>query len=498
MGVERTLAELLGALQGKATIPPGAEKVVVRGITDDSRGVRPGFLFVAVPGIRQDARAFVDDAVRAGAVAVLTAPPAPDSTAPVVLVPDVRWALARLAASWYDNPSEQLRLVGITGTVGKTSVLAMLDRIMGEDGHPVGTIGSLGIRVPGSERDTDNTTPGSLVLHRSLREMADAGLRTAVMEVTSHALAQQRVADLRFAIGVFTNLIMLEHLEYHRTFADYVAAKIRFFDHLARGTPIVYAAGDRALDALVRSRPLHAIGCGADDGAVVHIGRGEQTAAGTRMQLTVREEIPTTEGGNFGPGRIDVRLPLLGRPNITNAALAAAAALCLGAHQTSVARGLESMRAPRRRMQVVRDAAPLVIDDTVGHPDSITAVMELAEAMPHRRLHVVFAVRGRRGPAINQRDAEALAIWMRRVPIDRLVVTSSEDSADERNRVDSEEEAAFLSCLQRETVQYEHVPRLADAITRGAEGAGEGDIVLLLGAQGMDGGAELMLERFGA
>jgi UDP-N-acetylmuramoyl-L-alanyl-D-glutamate--2,6-diaminopimelate ligase len=143
-------------------------------------------------------------------------------------------------------------------------------------------------------------------------------------------------------------------------------------------------------------------------------------------------------------------------------------------------------------MQVVQRTGPVVIDDTVGHPDSITGIFEVVQRVRHQRLHVVFGIRGQRGPIINQRDAEALEIWFRKVPVHTLVVTSAADTADERNSVEESERAAFVTVLERAGLPHRHTDRLEDALQLVKDTAGERDLVLLLGAQGMDAAADLL------
>src|SRR5690606_1152079 len=142
---------------------------------------------------------------------------------PLVVVPSARQALAELAAIWHGYPARALRMVGVTGTLGKTSVLKMLEAILRTAGRRIGTIGSLGVGLPGRDEPTGYTAPDPLLLQRSLRRIADAGCDLAAMEVTSHALDQKRVHGIEYGLGVFTNLVPLEHMDYHRSFRRYAA-----------------------------------------------------------------------------------------------------------------------------------------------------------------------------------------------------------------------------------------------------------------------------------
>jgi UDP-N-acetylmuramoyl-L-alanyl-D-glutamate--2,6-diaminopimelate ligase len=180
-----------------------------------------------------------------------------------------------------------------------------------------------------------------------------------------------------------------------------------------------------------------------------------------------------------------------GGSGLYNGALAATAALCAGAPAQAVREALAAFPPPPRRMQIVHDGDFTILDDTVGHPESVSALFRVVRRIPHRRLHVAFAVRGRRGIEINRQIAKSLAIWSRRVPLSTLVVTSSVEAADERNRVDEAERAVFVEPLHAAGLPVVEAARLKDAVHQVLDRARDGDLVLLLGAQGMDRGAPI-------
>lgn len=501
----RSLCELLAGLGGRIGGPPAVDAPVT-GITADSRAVVPGHLFVALPGTRTDGGSFIHESVRRGAVAVVAEKRADigergedDQSArppvPLILVDDARAALADLAAAWYGHPGDRLTLVGITGSLGKTSTLSMLHAILEAAGLRFGTIGSLGIRIGDEVRTSRLTTPGPLRIHRALDRFLACGARGAAMEVTSHALDQRRIHGLEFGLGIFTNLVPLEHRDYHGSFRAYVEAKRRFFDHLRPGARLVRPSGDRGIASLCRGRAVFPVLCGRGGHVTVRIDRLLVDRGGTRVTLAVRSALSTLDGRTVPPGRFPVELRVLGRPNVANALLAAAAGLCLGAETDTVADALSRFPAPWRRMQIVHRGRFTVLDDTVGHPDSISAVFDVAGRIPHRRLHVVYAIRGRRGEEINRRDAETIAIWARRVPIRTLFVTASRDATDEVDRVAAGERDVFLATLRRYGMSWEYREALESAVGAALDAAGDRDLILLLGAQGMDRGGELVRSR---
>jgi UDP-N-acetylmuramoyl-L-alanyl-D-glutamate--2,6-diaminopimelate ligase len=487
MALSRLLAD--ADVDGAA---PGADPFI-GGITANSDEVERGFLFVAVQGTSRDGHDFVQEAVSRGAAAIVAEREMAGLGVPTVRVADGRMALGKLASAWYRFPASEIQMVGITGTLGKTSVLAMLEAAMHASGMPIGTIGSLGIHAPGGERDTGHTVPGAPVVQAALRELVDHGFGSAAMEVTSHALDQERVHGITYDLGIFTNLVPLEHAEYHGTFADYVRVKRRFFDHLAPDAPVVFDWSDRSVRGLVRAEGVRGIGCGSSSRARVRTGVAAVSHEGTRLLLEIRRPFEGLHG-TVGPLRLPLELRLLGESNVSNAALAAAAALCLGADPSAIARALRDIEPTPRRMQIIHRGRFTVVDDTTGHPDSVSAVFQVAERLEPRAVHTVFCIRGQRGTRINRRLAEALAIWSVHVPLRTLVVTTSDDGADERNRVTRREREAFVSALAGRGIPFVEESRMEAAVRSVVEAARDGDLVLLLGAQGMDGAAGVALD----
>jgi len=308
------------------------------------------------------------------------------------------------------------------------------------------------------------------------------------MEVTSHALDQKRVHGLTFDLGIFTNLLPLEHLDYHGSFAAYVATKTRFFGQLKPRAGIVHSGDDPVVAELLRERELAGISCGRGPQNDLCIEELSCTPKGTRLVLRSAGGLSLLEGGRTPPLEIPLRLRMLGRTNVQNAALAATAALVLGVPVGSVRRSLARVPPARRRMEIIHSKEIDILDDTVGHPESIGALFETVESLGHRRVHAVFAIRGSRGPEINEQEAQSLAIWAGRVRFSTLLVTCSSDSADPRNRVEASERAAFLEPLDAAGVTYEIRDRLDEAIVHVLTRTEKGDLVLLLGAQGMDEG----------
>jgi UDP-N-acetylmuramoyl-L-alanyl-D-glutamate--2,6-diaminopimelate ligase len=476
-----------------AGIPLAGRDVEITGIATDSRTVNPGELFVAVPGSNSHGMAFVPAALERGAVAVCGSGPVPG--VPTLLSGNPRRALAALAAAFHGFPAHELPLIGITGSLGKTSTALLLEAALREGGMHPGVIGSLGVRFDGESRDTGMTTPEATEIHASLRRFVDSGAGVAVMEVTTHAIVQERVAGLLFALGIMTNLVPDEHLEYHPTPEHYIRTKARFFDLLAERASLIINCDDETVRSLTASlhRPIiHVSGAGTADAHVqargVTLGSG-----GSTFEIAVNKPILRPDGSSIEPIAFPVELSLLGRQQVTNAVLAATAALLTGVAPDAIRRAYATMPHVRRRMEVVHARDPVVIDDTVGNPASIRAVFETAASIPSRRTFVVYAVRGSRGLTINKCNAEALAECLQAQPA-TLVMTPSDDTADDRNRVTDDEWTTVIATLREHGIVFRAEETLRTAVASVVNEAGPGDLVLLLGAQGMDAGAEVALE----
>lgn len=480
----------LSALAGALGIPLSGEDREITGITLDSRQVQPGQLFVAIPGANADGTRFIPDALARGAVAVC-AVRAWDG-APTLVVADPREALARLASEFHGHPARDLRMIGITGSLGKTSTALLLETIIGATGEKVGIIGSLGIRFGGHVVETGMTTPEAPAIHGSLRYFAIQGAGTSVMEVTSHSILLKRVEGLEYDLGLLTNIVPYEHLEFHPTPEHYVATKTRFFGMLKPGAPLIVNDDDPTAREVSTGldRPVIGVSLRTRPTSAVHAQRVVMGVDGSSFALNVRGPLPMLDGGEVAPLTIPLALPILGRQQVANAALAATAALIAGIPAETIAFALAGVEPMHRRMHILYDEGPVLLDDTVGNPESIRAVFEAIRSIPHHNLRVAYAIRGSRGTEVNERNAEALAREIEPA-IATLIVTASEDHASERDRVEDEEREVVLKTLEARGVPFTYEPTLEAAVTRAVTGAARGDLIALLGAQGMDKGGEI-------
>lgn len=488
-GLGRPLGDLIGRLEARGllrSVLPGAiapGRVEVRGVTQDSRAVRPGSLFVAVPGQHHDGHDHAGEAVAAGAVALVLERAMPLPGVPQVLVPAARPALASAAAWFEGDPSYRLGVVGVTGTDGKTTTAYLVRAMLERCGLAAGMVGTIDVVVGG--RSLGNparaTTPEAPELQSLLRGMVEAGDRFAVVETTSHGLAQERVGDIAYDVGVFTN-VTSEHLELHRTTEAYRAAKRRLFERLAIG-PANPDKGHGKHAVINRDDPWADLFVSAaqEAGATLHLyGSGPAGEAGIRVTslremrggLVVGVETPRWQG--------EVPLRLAGRFNAHNALAAIGVGEALGLDPRAMREGLSSLERVPGRMELVDAGQPFrVVVDYAHTAEALGKALGELAPLASSAGGGLIAVFGSAG----DRDVEKRAV-MGRVAGERcrLVVLTDEDPRTEErmailDRIASGAETAGRT-RGRDLLL---IPDRAEAIATALGMARPGDVVLLAG-----------------
>jgi len=363
--------------------------VEIKGIKSDSREIEPGDVFVAIRGVDDDGHRFVGDAVRRGAAACVTEEPLDTGKAANVVVTDSAKALAVLASEIYKNPARDLRLVGVTGTNGKTSTAHLLRAICAES-SAFGIIGTVGHGSGNRLSAAVHTTPEPITLHRLLADMKKDGCVGVVAEVSSHAVRQQRIWGLDFEIGMLTN-ITRDHLDYHSTMDDYIDAKREFCysliaedRHKKPGT-LVYSLDNERAREIGNGFPGKAVSTSVRELADVYATDVRATLRGTRFVL------------HAGKEEIAIDLKLLGSFSASNAVMAAAAGSLLGIELDRIKSGLESVgKVPGRFEALGGGGKPRAIVDYSHTPDSLERTLEFCRALGPQRLIVVFGCGGDR------------------------------------------------------------------------------------------------------
>jgi UDP-N-acetylmuramoyl-L-alanyl-D-glutamate--2,6-diaminopimelate ligase len=433
-----TLRDLMG---------PGAPAVEISGLAYSSQSVTPGALFFCVPGFRSDGHDFAPDAVARGAAALVTERRL-DLGVPEIVVDDVRAAMGPAAARFYGDPTAELDVVGITGTNGKTTTAYLVRHLLEAAGRQTGLLGTVKRVVGGIEEDVERTTPEAIDLQETFRRMLDGGDRAVAMEVSSHALELGRVAGIRFACRVFTNLTQ-DHLDFHETMEAYFAAKRRLFEEPGPAVVNVDDEYGRRIAAEVDS-----VTFGIENDADYRARDIDFDVNGSRFTL----ETPD--------GELRIDSPLAGLFNVQNLLGAIAAVRSLGVEEIS----LEGFGRVPGRFEAVDEGQDFgVLVDYAHTPDSLENVLRAARELARGRLHVVFGAGGDR-----DRGKRPLMGDAARRLADRVLVTSDNPRSEEPGAIIDEVMEGAGPDAEREVDRRR-------AIARAIEEAEPGDIVVIAG-----------------
>ena len=456
------LMELAAVLPG-AEIVPAIRDIDVARVTSDSRAVRPGDLFVAIRGAKADGLAFVEDAVRRGAVAVVSDQPAPSGVSvPWLEVAEPRRAMALAAALLNGNPAEKLVLAGVTGTNGKTSTTTLLEAILARRYGKAGFLGTIGYRTPRRSLEADRTTPEAPVIQALLAEMVADGAKAAALEVSSHALSLDRVAGCRFDVVVFTNLTR-DHLDFHGDMEGYYQAKKLLFGLRKPGACGVVNADDafgRRLLAEVAPPVASFSVAGAP---------AEFRAEAVRCDLSgVAFDLV------YPGGRLTVASPLLGRFQLANLAAAATAALCLGIPAADIVVAVAGVvNVPGRLERVEAGQSYPILVDYAHTPDALERLLQAVRELTDKKILLVFGCggdrdRGKRAPM--GEIAGRLA--------DIAIATSDNPRTEDPEAILREVEAGLVASG---ATKYLKVVDRREAIRQAIELANPGTVVVIAG-----------------
>lgn len=426
-------------------------------ISDDSRNVVPQSLFIAVRGSMRDGHDYLDRARQLGASAAMVEDPS-RTTLPSLIVREGRKAAAVAAGAAYGDPSRELRMIGITGTNGKSTTAGILRHLLDSRGSRAASIGTLGVLfgsdaevVPGG---AELTTPGPVELQRVLRDLVNRGVKTVAMEVSSHSLDQRRIDGLSFDAAVFTNLTR-DHLDYHQTMEAYFAAKSRLMDYLTPDGAAAINVDDHNWEALPDSRKKILFGLSA------------------RAQVRGTDVIFSPSGSewnlNHGGDQAHVSLPLIGDVNVHNALGAAAVGITFGLTLQEIANALAELPQVPGRLEVIAQN-PTVLRDYAHTPDAIERALASVRPFTSGRLILVFGCGGDRDRGKRPEMGKAAE-----TAADLVIITNDNPRTEDPEQILDDIEDGMKSG------HHIRITKRKAAIQRALEEARDGDVVLLAG-----------------
>ncbi len=439
----------------------GDKNVTVTDITNDSRKVGKGWLFIAVRGVNVDGHNFIEQVVKAGASVVVCEEAPADRPANVlfVVVEDSAIALGQLASNWYGRPSENLKLVGITGTNGKTTTVTLLHRMATKLGYKAGLLSTVRNIIGSREIEATQTTPDPIQIHRLMAEMVEIGCDYCFMEVSSHAAHQHRIAGLKFAGGIFSNLTQ-DHLDYHKTFADYRDAKKMFFDGLDKDAFAVVNIDDRNGMVMLQNCKAH-----------------KHTYALKSMSDFKCKVIESSfEGMQLNIDGVDVWTSFVGKFNAYNLLAVYSASVLLGFDKTEVLTVLSTLGAVDGRFQCIRSkSGKTAIVDYAHTPDAIENVLNTIKNVTEGE-HQIITVTGAGG----NRDKTKRPI-MASIAVqlsDKVILTSDNPRNEKAEDIIADMKAGVQPPL---TSKLLAITDRTEAIRTACMLAQPGDVVLVAG-----------------
>ncbi|MBU5467739.1 UDP-N-acetylmuramoyl-L-alanyl-D-glutamate--2,6-diaminopimelate ligase [Virgibacillus sp. MSJ-26] len=430
----------------------------------DDRKVNDGSLFICIQGFTVDGHDYAENAVKRGAVAVV-AEKELSLPVPVIVISDTKRALAMLAAKFFDNPTKNMSLIGVTGTNGKTTITYLLEKIFNHDMKKTGLIGTIQMKIGEKEYPINNTTPDSLELQTNFKKMVDANVDQAIMEVSSHALDQGRVFGCNYDIAIFTNLSQ-DHLDYHKDMDDYLRAKSLLFSQLGNtyGTSKKYAIineDEKASGLLKKSTAQHLITYGIKNKSDVMASNIELGITQTKFTL----ETPV--------GNVDILSRLIGNFNIYNMLAAASAALAREVPLNVIKEALEVVTGVNGRFEpVLADQPYAVIVDYAHTPDSLDNVLETIKGFAKRNIYVVVGCGGDR-----DRTKRPLMAQIAVKYADKAIFTSDNPRTEDPEEIIKD----MVTGLNKDALNYHVVVNRKQAINEAINMAKEDDVILIAG-----------------
>lgn len=468
------------------------EDFEIQAIAYHSKKATQNSIYVAIKGFISDGHKYIEDAMNNGAKAAIVEEFV-DINIMQIKVKNSRRTLSLISDIYYNSPTKKMKAIGITATNGKTTTSFLVENILRNANIKTGLIGSVMNKIGDKVEIAELTTPESLDLQERFYEMQKQNIDTCVMEVSSSALELYRVYDVDYDIVSFANLAR-EHIDQHGSFKNYWMAKSSLIKDAKEGAVAILNVDYDMIASLKYNTRADVITFSINGNkADVSCDNIELVGGRARFRVNIEEDIKF-RNANISKDVFDVELNIPGYHSIENAMASICIALAYGIEKEVILKTLKEFKGVERRFEFIYEGDYLIIDDHFANLKNINSTLESISDMPKNRFHIVYAIRGNRGPTVNRENAKALISWKDRLGIDKVIATRSIGNVTKKDEVKPIEEEVFREEITNAGIPLEIYDTLYDAIKKAIDEAQKGDIILLAGCQGMDMGAKIALD----
>lgn len=488
------LSRLLKSIEIENNLVTELEDMEIQGIAYHSKKAISNSVFVCVDGYKVDGHDYLHDAVKNGAIVAVVEKIQDNISIPQFLVKDSRLALAQLGSVFYNNPSEKLKMIGITATNGKTTTSYMVNSILKNAGLRTGLIGTVAINIGEISIQSELTTPESLDLQYYLNEMVEKDVSHVCMEVSSAALEMKRVSTVDYDIVALNN-VSREHIDTHGTFEKYWEVKSSLITNASSDSLAVLNLDSFYSASLVNQTNAKVVTYSVENqNGDIQCKNLDLTTGRAVFTVEIRKPI-VVDDITYEPGEFNIELSVPGMHSVYNAMSAITIGLLCGASIATIQQTLKRFSGVPRRFEFIYEDDFIIIDDHFANPGNIDVTLETLKYMEYENLQMVYAIRGQRGAAINKENAEAIIKSAQALNLKEIIATRSASHVTSKDVVTDEEVEAFVEVMQKENIKVEVYEELPDAIQLALSKTEKKDLVLLAGCQGMDYGAGIALDR---
>lgn len=472
----------------------GEKDLDIRGIAYNSRDVKEGYIFVCIKGYQTDGHRYIPQAIENGAAALVVEDIQENCSVPQFCVENGRHALAALSDEFYNHPSKDMKVIGITATNGKTTSSFMTNSIFEKHGLKTGLIGTVVVKFGKSSDASKLTTPQSLDLQRYFSEMKKDRVSHVTMEVSSAALQLNRVDNVDFDIVSLHN-ISRDHIDLHGSFEGYYNSKASLIRNAKENKWAILNLDNPYCASLVNETKAKVLTFSVENSQGDLCCKNLDLSTGrARFTVEIRNEFEAS-GIVYKPSEFNIELSVPGYHSVQNSMVAIAISLLCGIPIKTIQEGLKTFVGVERRFEFIYEKDFKIIDDHFANSGNIDVTLGTLKFMKYKKLRLVYAVRGGRGPVVNRENAETIVKWSKKLGISEVIATLSKSHVTWKDVVTPEELDSFKEVMDKAGIKVYLFDELPDATAKALKEVEKDDIILLSGCQGMDPGAQIALSQ---